>query len=104
MGSLSSALRRRWPSLILAALLIGFALNCATGPNGAWDLMTLARHRTRLIADNERLKSENAQLESEINRLRTDDDYVQRVIRQELGWARPDEFVYRFHSSDQSRH
>jgi len=66
--------------------------------------MTLARHRTRLIADNERLKSENAQLESEINRLRTDDDYVQRVIRQELGWARPDEFVYRFHSSDQSRH
>jgi len=66
--------------------------------------MTLSRHRVRLIADNERLKSKNAQLESEVNRLRTDDDYVLRVIRQELGWARPDEFVYRFRSDDQSRH
>ena len=104
MGSLSSALRRRWPSLILATLLITLSLNCLTGPNGAFDLMALSHHRTRLIADNERLKSENAQLEFEINRLRTDDDYVQRVIRRELGWARPDEFVYRFHSSDPSRH
>ena len=33
----------------------------------------------------------------------TDDAYVQRLIREELGYARPDEFVYRFYSNERSR-
>ncbi len=103
MGSLSSTLRRRWPSLILTILLIAGGLNCAVGPNGAYDLMKLSRYRTGMIAENEHLKNENAQLESQVGKLRSDDAYIQRVIRQELGWARPDEFVYRFRPTDQSR-
>ena len=56
----------------------------------------------RLIAENERLKAENALLETQASRLRNDDIYVQRVIREEFGYARPDEFVYRFRSTDPS--
>ena len=104
MGSVSSSFRRRWPALILATGLIALAVNCARGPNGAYDLMNLSLHRTHLFDENERLKAENAQLESEVARLRSDDAYVQRVIRQELGYARPDEFVYRFPSTDSARH
>jgi len=104
MGRLSSALRRQWLTLILASLLGALGLNGARGPAGAFDLMDLARHRTRLIAENERLKAENAHLEAQASRLRTDEAYVQRVIREELGYARPDEFVYRFRSTDPARH
>ena len=104
MGRVSSTLRRRWPTLILAALLISLAVNCVRGPNGAYDLMNLSLSRRRLIGEDERLKADNAQLESEIARLRSDDAYIQRVIRQELGYARPDEFVYRFPSTDAGRH
>ena len=104
MGNLSSALRRRGPTLILAALLAALTLTCLRGPNGARDLMSLSRHRTRLIAENEQLRAENAQLERQVSRLRSDDAYLQRVIRQELGFARPDEFVYRFHPADSARH
>ena len=104
MGSLSSALRRQWLSLILAGLLGTLGLNGVRGPSGAFDLIDLARHRTRLIVENERLKAANAQLEAQASRLRTDETYVQRVIREELGYARPDEFVYRFRSIDPARH
>jgi cell division protein FtsB len=104
MGRLSSALRRQWLTLILASLLAALGLNGMHGPAGALDLMDLARHRTRLIAEIERLKAENAQLETQAARLRTDDTYVQRLIREELGYARPDEFVYRFRSNDPSGH
>jgi len=86
------------------SLLGALGLNGVRGPAGAFDLMDLARHRTRLIAENEQLKGENAQLEAQAARLRTDDAYVQRVIREELGYARPDEFVYRFRSTDPARH
>jgi cell division protein DivIC len=104
MGSLSFTLRRQWLTLILASLLGALGLNGVRGPAGAIDLIDLARHRTRLIAENERLKAENAQLEAQASRLRNDDVYVQRVIREELGYARPDEFVYRFRSTDPSHH
>jgi len=29
-------------------------------------------------------------------RLRTDPAYVERVIRRQLGYAKPDEFIFRF--------
>jgi hypothetical protein len=37
--------------------------------------------------------------------LQSDDSFLQRLIRQELGYAKEDDFVYRFadHKSDQSR-
>src|SRR5713226_3505946 len=99
MGSLSAVLRRQWLTLILASLCISLILNVLRGPAGALDLMGLARTRTRLIAENEQLKAANIHLEAQASRLRTDDAYIQRLIREELGYARPDEFVYRFRST-----
>ncbi|MFH1498565.1 MAG: septum formation initiator family protein [Verrucomicrobiota bacterium] len=37
-----------------------------------------------------------AEQEEILRRLRTDPAYVERVIRRRLGYARPDEFVWRF--------
>jgi cell division protein FtsB len=102
MGSLSSALRRWSLNLILAGLLAALIVNCLCGPQGPRDLIGLSRERARLLAENDQLRGENARLTLELEKLRSDPKYVQRLIRQELGYARPDEFVYYFRSNGPS--
>lgn len=47
--------------------------------------------RQRLAEAEQRLKEQERILE----RLRTDPIYVERVIRQRLGYAKPDEYIFR---------
>jgi cell division protein FtsB len=105
MTRLSFYLRREWLGLILAAVLGALALNCFYGPLAPRDLLVLRQHRSRLTVTRDQLLAENAQLKTRVDRLRSDDAYVQSMIRQELGYARPYEFVYRFsdHKSAASR-
>ena len=49
-------------------------------------------NRTRLAEVQEQLRSQEKVLE----RLRTDPAFVDRVIRKKLGYAKPDEFIFRF--------
>jgi cell division protein FtsB len=51
-----------------------------------------AQTRVRLAEVETRLAEQEIVLE----RLRTDPAYVERVIRRRLGYAKPDEFVFRF--------
>ena len=37
-----------------------------------------------------------AEQEKILQRLRTDPAYVERVIRRKLGYAKPDEYIFRF--------
>jgi cell division protein FtsB len=50
------------------------------------------RTRQRLVEVETKLADQELVLE----RLRSDPGYVERVIRRRLGYARPDEFVFRF--------
>ncbi|MEM7138115.1 MAG: septum formation initiator family protein [Myxococcota bacterium] len=49
-----------------------------------------------LRGSNEELVREIAELKAEIESLRTDTDYVERIARDELGMVRPEEFVFQF--------
>jgi cell division protein DivIC len=49
-------------------------------------------NRQRLAEAQERLKNQ----ERVLDRLRNDPAYVDSVIRKKLGYAKPDEFIYRF--------
>ena len=51
-----------------------------------------ATNRGRLAEVQERLRSQ----ERVLDRLRNDPAYVDRVIRKKLGYAKPDEFIFRF--------
>jgi cell division protein DivIC len=51
-----------------------------------------ALNKIRLSEAQERLRSQEKVLE----RLRTDPAYVDKVIRKRLGYAKPDEFIFRF--------
>jgi cell division protein FtsB len=44
----------------------------------------------------------NGELAERTQRLQSDDAYLQRLIRRELGYARADELIYRFPRSDPS--
>ena len=51
-----------------------------------------AATQRRLNEAEQRLKEQ----ESTLQKLRTDPDYVAMIIRKRLGYAKPDEFVFRF--------
>lgn len=51
-----------------------------------------ADSRTRLAMAEERLREQQRVLD----RLRNDPDYVEMVIRRRLGYAKPDEIIFRF--------
>jgi len=51
-----------------------------------------AATRRRLHDAEQRLQEQEATL----HKLRTDPDYVAMIIRKRLGYAKPDEFVFRF--------
>jgi cell division protein FtsB len=96
MVKLSSYLRRVWINLILTAVLILLAVSCIAAPLGPRDLTALRQNQVALEARRDHLLAENNELTSRIARLRSDDAYLQRLIRSELGYARADELVYRF--------
>jgi cell division protein FtsB len=102
---LSFYLRRQWPSLILTAILAALVLNCVYGPMGPRDLIALRHNRLQLTIVRDQMFADHAQLKQRIKELRSDDAFLQRLIRQELGYAHADDFVYRFpdHKTDTGR-
>jgi cell division protein FtsB len=49
-------------------------------------------NRQRLAEAQEKLRTE----ERVLKRLQTDPEYVDKVIRKKLGYAKPDEYIFRF--------
>src|SRR5437879_2398763 len=99
MAKVSIVMRRWWLNLILGALLVLLVVSCIAAPLGPRDLALLRHHRTQLEAVRDRLIADNAELATRTQRLQSDDAYLQRLIRRELGYARADELVYRFPST-----
>ncbi len=81
---------------MLAAVLSLLAVNGLIGSHGPRDLLALRSHRYSLEAQREHLLADNAALAATVQRLRSDNRYLERVVRHELGYTRPDELVYKF--------
>jgi cell division protein FtsB len=102
MVKLSILLRRAWLSIALGVLLTVLIISCLVAPLGPRDLALLREHRARLETVRDRLLVANGELAERTQRLQSDDAYLQRLIRRELGYARADELIYRFPQSDPS--
>ncbi len=105
MTRLSLLLRREWLSLIFGGVLVMLLLSALLGSVGPRDLLALQSHRAALEARRNQLEADNVAFRTSIQKLRSDDRYIERRIRRELGYARPDELVYKFaddagHDSD----
>ncbi len=77
-------------TLIFAVLFVGLGIDAIWGSSGLLDLLLLRQHSNALAAERDKLLQENRDLLSRIARLKSDDDYLQQLIRQDLGYARPD--------------
>jgi cell division protein FtsB len=102
MAKVSYFMRRVCLNLILGAVFALLVISCIVAPLGPRDLALLRRHRAQLEATRDRLLADNAELAAHTQRLQSDDAYLQRLIRRELGYARPDELVYRFPYDDRA--
>lgn len=91
-------LPQRWPVYLIGALIVLLSLVTIVGERGALHLWRLHGEKSRLDEQNYRLQKENEALRRRVQNIRTDDDYLEKVAREELHLARPGEIVYRFQS------
>ena len=101
MVRLSSYIRREWLSFVLGLILILFAVSLFAGPLGPRDLLALRGHQKVLEAKREDLLARNTALRTSVQRLTSDNHYLERLVRRELGYTRPNELVYKYAESGQ---
>jgi len=84
--------------ILLGLLFILILIACLTlfGERGLLRLYRMQGELVRLAEENKSLVEENRALESEIMRLRSDRDYLEKLAREELGLIREGEMVYHF--------
>lgn len=97
--SLRFNLPQRWPVYLLSALIILLFLVTIVGERGALHLWRLRGEKSRLDEQNYRLQKENASLRQRIQSIRNDDDFLEKLAREELNMVLPGEVVYRFQST-----
>jgi cell division protein FtsB len=89
------------PTKYKGAIGVGFLLLvlCAAfavcGSGGVLDLRRLQRQQAEAEAMVFRLEQRNRELRDHLERIETDDAYLEKLAREKLGWIKPGELVYR---------
>ena len=83
-----------------AIALIALAVGSVFGDRGILNLVARRRQVETLRAELGELRAENARLSSEIEALRSSPRAIERLAREELGLARPDETVFLIREED----
>lgn len=77
--------------LILLSLIAGTII----GKRGFIHLLKLEEEYTLIVLNNQKLKLENETLKTEIQNLKNNLRYLEELSRNELGFAKKDELIYR---------
>ncbi len=85
-----------------AIALIALTVGSVFGDRGILNLLGKRRRVEALRGELEGLRAENARLSSEIAALRTSPRAIERLAREQLGLARPDETVFLIREEDAS--
>ncbi len=80
----------------ILGLYVALGISTVFGGRGLLHLRGLAQEREVLEAGAFALLRENEALRDCIGRLETDDAFLETIVREELGFVRPGEVVYRF--------
>ena len=85
---------RKYLAPLVAAFALGFSLYCFM--DSAVQVRKLAAQNHDLEAQIARVAERNSDLAARIEQIKTSPAVTERLIRQELGWVRAGELVYRF--------
>ena len=86
----------RFWALLNGVLVVGLVGTAIFGKGGVVHHEKLNDDLNHTLEINADLERHNAILRREIRSMATDDEYVEHVIREELGWVRPDELIIVF--------
>lgn len=78
---------------ILASLIIGMSV---FGDNGVLDYLRMKQATSETKRRVEQLERENRTLRKDIEALKNDNAYIEKVAREKLNMVRPDEVLYQF--------
>lgn len=92
-----------WLLYLLGSLILAVSLVTIIGERGALHLWRLRGEKSQLDEQNYRLQKENEALRQRIARIRNDNQYLEKLAREELNLVRPGEVVYRFPKSEPRR-
>jgi cell division protein FtsB len=81
---------------MLGTVLTALFCNAMLAAMGPRDLLLLRERRSQLEATRADLMVRKVELETNVQNLRSNDRYLEHLIRKELGYARPDELIYKF--------
>ena len=96
MGSLPPLPSRYHLPLLGAIFALALCVVSAIFGSRGWvDWQNLEAQQESLEALAFRLDRENEKIREHLNRLASDDAYVERLARERLGWVKPGEMVYR---------
>ena len=88
-----------WLSYSLVSVLVLMFVFLTFGEWGLLHYWRLSDDSTRLEGRTRALQHENERLREKVYRLANDDQYLEKVAREELGLAKEGEVVYRFSRS-----
>jgi cell division protein FtsB len=92
----SSALTRLGWVLLMLFFLAAIILDAFFSESGMIRIWELERRHLELSREVRELERHNLELEALIEALRNDPEAIERVAREELGYARPGEEIYLF--------
>jgi cell division protein FtsB len=92
--STGPSLQRKALLLASVLFLIALILNSLFGSRGMLHLAGQRERVSALQSEIDKLRSDNHRLTLEIAALRSDPAAIERIAREELGYARPDETLY----------
>ncbi len=95
-GPAANGVRQRVALVIAAAVTAVLIAVVIFGSRGLLHLRALSKEQADLGKRIALLLHENEHLRERIHRLRTDDRTLERLAREQLGFTRPGEVIYRF--------
>ena len=89
-------LRQRFAIVAAGGVSLALVVAILFGSRGVLHLGALIGEETAIKQRIAGLLAENQRLRTQVRQLRNDDRYLERLAREQLGFVRPGEVVYRF--------
>ncbi len=86
---------RIW-AVVCSVMVVGLMASALLGPSGIQQHESLRNRLTEVQALRQQALKENQKLSRQAKALRHDRAYIESAIREELGWVRKDELIFKF--------